>query len=246
MSRSMNTSQPLAFVTKSRKAWIAWAVAAIAWAIFAVAGQDHQIRTWAAYHFDFDKTAANYRTAQRNAHNYRQQLLAQIESAASAAEAEVRRNPGSVAKVSPELLEYEVAKAGKEARSQRRRELTHNTGNVYTDLMNEDALVREVQIDAPLPRPSSNWLFVLLAPPLVLALMVALVPPIIFTALRNTRGRLLVAVAILWPLIVLTWGFIFQWDNYFQSEQYAALLALPPALAGLAARLWRWACSAQP
>jgi len=241
----MKTHQPFAFVTRSRKAWLAWAIAAMAWAIFALAGQDHQIRIWAAYYFDFDKTAASYRTALQNAHNHRQQLLAQIESAASAAEAEVRRNPGSLSKVSPELLEYEAAKAGKEASSRKRRELTHNTGNVYADLMNEDALARAVQIDAPLPRPSNNWLFALLVPPLVLAVIVALVPPVVITALQSTRGRLLVAVALLWPLIVLTWGFIFQWDNYFQSEQYVALLVLPPALAGLAVRLWRWAHSAR-
>ena len=178
-------------------------------------------------------------------HANRQQLLAEIDAAASAAAAEARRKAEPLAKAGPELPEYLARKAADAARSKKRHELTHNTGSFVSDYLNEELLDREVRVDDPLPRPSNDWLLAVLGPPLVLALIVAFIPPVVATALRSTRGRALIAAAILWPLMVLAWGFIFEWETYFQKEQYIGLLVLPPVLATLGVWLWHWARNAR-
>ena len=234
-----------AFITKSRGAWLTWLLVTVAWIVFALVQGRHQVQAWVNYHFDYEKTEADFGAEQQRAHSYREQLLAQIAAAASAAEAEARRTPGSIAKIDPQFLEYEVSKAGAKASAKKKYELTHQTGNIFTDIQNESSLAREVHLGAPPPRPSDNWLVALLAPPIGLALLVAFVPPALSSGLKTTRGRALIAATILWPSAVLAWGFVFQWEDYFRVEQYIGLLFLPPLLAAVGVRFWYWVRHAQ-
>jgi hypothetical protein len=67
---------------------------------------------------------------------------------------------------------------------------------------------------------------------------IRLLLPFVGQAPRDTR--LLLAASAMWLFVVLAWGYIWEWDNHFSTEQFVGLCALPPIGLCLGQVLWKW------